>query len=250
MLCSSSSCNFKWRYTYPKVGENPWKLAHPLRGSWIHKHSELIGQVSHQTEPGVLPTQSPIMVPVSSPQLHTRQGDTRLWASSGVLVSKRLCFGSQMLYPFSFFIHFLCRRLFSLSLWIPHSSALLDFRVWLWKRSFIESQNQVWHVLWHTGQEQKCILGTIPKLPSFYEAVRNHSNGLAVGRELWMAVWFMTLNLFLLQLLVSWVTPPSLSHSRCAVSFCNSFPYISLHAPHHFYHCEMLWHIGSEEKSV
>lgn len=35
-----------------------------------------------------------------------------------------------------------------------------------------------------TGQEQRCILTTVPKLSSFCKAVRKHSNGLAAEGEL------------------------------------------------------------------
>lgn len=80
-----------------------------------------------------------------------------------------------------------------------------------------------------TGQEQRCILRTVPKLHSFCTAVKIYSNGLAVKAEFWIAICFMTLNLFLFQLLDSWLTPPFLSHSHCAVLLCNSFPCISLY---------------------
>lgn len=51
-------------YALSEVGGTPWKLAHPPRESQMLKHREIIGQGSHQTEPGVLPGQSPIMVRV------------------------------------------------------------------------------------------------------------------------------------------------------------------------------------------
>lgn len=186
------------------------------------KHREIIGQGSHQTEPGVLPGQSPIMVrvyPTTRRQARRHQALGCQWGPG----NQRALLWKPIFISLFFFFHPFA---------LPTAVLIIFMNAPFQCSAGFQSvaMEEVWHILWHTGQEQKCILRTVPKLSSFCEADRKRSNGLAVERQFWMAVCFMTLNLFLLQLLVSWLTPPSRSHSCCAVSFCNSFPYISLYA--------------------
>lgn len=74
-------------YTPSKVAENPWKLAYPLRGFWIHKHREITGQV--------LPAQYLIIVcvyPTTTHQARRHQAVGFQWGpSKGFALEAKLC---------------------------------------------------------------------------------------------------------------------------------------------------------------
>lgn len=206
------------------------------------KHREIIGQGSHQTEPGVLPGQSPIMVrvyPTTRCQARRHQALGCQWGPGN---QRALLWKPIFISLFFFFIHLLCLQLFSLSLWMPHSSALLDFRVWLWKRSDTSCGTQ--------DRSRNVSSGPFPNYPHFVKLTEN-----AVMALLWKGSFEWQ---FVLWLLIyfsfscwshDWLLLPAPTHAvRCR----SATAFLTFHCmqPHNFYHCEMLWRIGSEEKSV
>lgn len=163
-------------------------------------------------------------------------------AFSGIPVSKRLCFGSQTLYSFPFFIRLLCLQLFSLSLWIPYSSALLDFRAWLWKRSVMSCGTQ--------DRSRNVSSGPFPNYPHLMKPSETAVMALLwKGRFDWQFVLWLLIYFSFSCWSHDWLLLPSLTH---AVQCCSAAAFPAFHSmqPHNFYHCEMLWHIGSDEKSV
>lgn len=222
----------------------PWETRASTQGSWMQKHSMIRGWVSHQTEPVIC---LPGLQDTAVGHVCTDNNTTTCWARRQQAMGFQWESSRQRVLLWK-------PNLTSLSLF--HSFALtMAVLIIFMNAPFLRSagfQSLAVGGVWRVPQDRSrdVSLRPFPNYPHFVKLSESTVMALLQkGSFEWQFVLWLLIYFSFSCWSHDWLLLPSPTH---AVQCCSATAFLTFHCmqPHNFYCCAMLWHIGSEEKSV